>query len=107
MLSRAKSVLMVVGMLAAGALVAQARSPTLIESSSRPILGATAIAPDGQKIAYLKRETDWKNNEYVWQLWLFDRASGRDLQLTRGRKSVSGPEWSPDTALTSPSRPWR
>jgi Tol biopolymer transport system component len=63
---------------------------------SRPILGATAIAPDGQKIAYLRRETDWKNNEYVWQLWLFDRASGRDLQLTRGRKSVSGPEWSPD-----------
>ena len=90
---RTNSVLMVVGMAAA---VAQARPPTLIESLSRPILGATAIAPDGQRIAYLRRETDWKNNEYVWQLWLFDRASGRDLQLTRGRKSISGPEWSPD-----------
>jgi dipeptidyl aminopeptidase/acylaminoacyl peptidase len=90
---RMKSVVVVVGVVAA---VAQARPPTLVESLSRPILGATAIAPDGQKIAYLKRETDWKNNEYVWQLRLFDRASGRDLQLTRGRKSISGPEWSPD-----------
>ena len=62
---KTNSVLMVVGMVAA---VAQARPPTLIESLSRPILGATAIAPDGQRIAYLKRETDWKNNEYVWQL---------------------------------------
>ena len=71
---RTNSVLMVVGMVAA---VAQARPPTLIESLSRPILGATAIAPDGQRIAYLKRETDWKNNEYVHQMRLTAWRDGR------------------------------
>ena len=81
------------------AAIAEARPPTLIESLSRPILGETAIAPDGHRIAYLRRETDWKSNEYVWQLWLFDLTSGRNLQLTRGRKSIGSPEWSPDGRL--------
>jgi dipeptidyl aminopeptidase/acylaminoacyl peptidase len=93
---RVTSAVWVVGMAAA---LAQSRPPTLVESLDRPFLGATAIAPDGQRIAYLKRETDWKNNEYVWQLWLFDRTTGRDHQLTRGRKSIAGPEWSPDGRL--------
>jgi dipeptidyl aminopeptidase/acylaminoacyl peptidase len=85
--------------LAATAALAQAHSPTLRQSLDRSLIGVTAIAPDGQRIAYLRRETDWKNNDYVWQLWLLDRATGRDLQLTRGRKSISNPEWSPDGRL--------
>jgi dipeptidyl aminopeptidase/acylaminoacyl peptidase len=79
--------------------LAEPRPPTLIESLNRPIVGTTAIAPDGSRIADLKRGTDWKNNEYVWQLWLFDRASGHDLQLTRGRESIRSPEWSTDGTL--------
>jgi hypothetical protein len=54
-------------MLAAGALVAQARSPTLIESLSRPILGATAIAPDKPKsaLALMQANLDWFSH-YPW-----------------------------------------
>jgi dipeptidyl aminopeptidase/acylaminoacyl peptidase len=69
--------------------------PTIVESLSRPIAGSLAVAPDGRAVAYLKRETDWKNNEFVWQLWLVD-AQRHDVQLTRGRKSIGAPQFSPD-----------
>jgi dipeptidyl aminopeptidase/acylaminoacyl peptidase len=71
-------------------------SPTLAETLSRASIRAPAIAPDAGSIAYLKRQTDWKENEFVWQLWLADVASGRNIQLTRGRKSASAARWSPD-----------
>jgi dipeptidyl aminopeptidase/acylaminoacyl peptidase len=71
-------------------------APSLAESLSRTTLKAPAIAPDGRSVAYLKRQTDWKENEFVWQLWLADVATGRNIQLTRGRKSAGAPQWSPD-----------
>jgi len=70
--------------------------PTLAESLSRTTLRAPAIAPDGKSVAYLKRQTDWKENDFVWQLMLADVASGRNIQLTRGRKSAGAAQWSPD-----------
>jgi dipeptidyl aminopeptidase/acylaminoacyl peptidase len=82
--------------LSAAAALADTRTPTLVESLSRPSLGATALSPDGKKIAYRRRETDWKNNEFVWQLWLLDRTTGKSFELTRGRKSVESARWSPD-----------
>jgi dipeptidyl aminopeptidase/acylaminoacyl peptidase len=72
------------------------RTPTLVESLSRTSIRSPAIAPDGGSIAYLKRQTDWKENEFVWQLWLADMASGKSTQLTRGHKSISAAQWSPD-----------
>src|ERR1700750_637931 len=73
---------------------AEQHVPTLVESLSRPVARNLAVAPDGHGVAYLKRETDWKNNEFVWQLWLVD-TQGHDLQLTRGRKSIGAPQFSP------------
>jgi dipeptidyl aminopeptidase/acylaminoacyl peptidase len=72
------------------------RTPTLQESLSRASIRGPAIAPDASAVAYLKRQTDWKENEFVWQLWLADVASGKNTQLTRGHKSVRGAQWSPD-----------
>jgi dipeptidyl aminopeptidase/acylaminoacyl peptidase len=72
------------------------RTPTLVESLSRSTIRSPAIAPDGGSIAYLKRQTDWKGNEFIWQLWLADVAGGKSTQLTRGHKSVSAAQWSPD-----------
>ena len=69
--------------------------PGFIEALSRPLAGELAVAPDGHSVAYLKRQTDWKNNEFVWQLWLVG-VDGHERQLTRGRKSVGPPQWSPD-----------
>src|ERR1700744_5180368 len=69
---------------------------TLAESLSRTSIRAPAISPDARSVAYLQRETNWKDNEFVWQLWRVDVGSGRAVQLTRGKKSVTAAVWSPD-----------
>jgi dipeptidyl aminopeptidase/acylaminoacyl peptidase len=54
------------------------------------------ISPNGSSVAYLVTETDWKNDNFVSQLWVV-RSDGSDArQLTRGEKSVGSPRWSPD-----------
>jgi dipeptidyl aminopeptidase/acylaminoacyl peptidase len=69
---------------------------TLAESLSRTSIRAPAISPDARSVAYLQRETNWQENEFVWQLWRVDVGSGRAVQLTRGKKSVASAAWSPD-----------
>ncbi|HEX3395241.1 MAG TPA: S9 family peptidase [Steroidobacteraceae bacterium] len=73
-----------------------AHEATLAETLSRTSIRAPAIAPDGSSVAYLQRETNWKENEFVWQLWLANVAAGKSIQLTRGKKSAGSAEWSPD-----------
>ena len=70
--------------------------PSLAESLELKRLAGPRISPDGRFIAYRVRETDWKENAYVWQIWLVNVETGANLQLTRGKKSSDGPEWSPD-----------
>jgi dipeptidyl aminopeptidase/acylaminoacyl peptidase len=70
--------------------------PSLAESLSRTAIRAPSIAPDGRTVAYLRRETNWKENEFVAQLWLANVATGKSVQLTRGKKSAGPAEWSPD-----------
>ena len=80
-----------------GALYAQTKhTPSLEESLSLKTIGGARISPDGRFIAYRVRETDWKENAYVRQIWLVNVATGATFQLTRGKKSSDGPEWSPD-----------
>ena len=80
-----------------GALYAQTKhTPSLEESLSLKAIGGARISPDGRFIAYRVRETDWKENAYVRQIWLVNVATGASFQLTRGKKSSDGPEWSPD-----------
>jgi dipeptidyl aminopeptidase/acylaminoacyl peptidase len=69
---------------------------TLAESLSRTSIRAPAISPDARFVAYLQRETNWKENEFVWQLWRVDVETGKAVQLTRGKKSVAAAAWSPD-----------
>jgi dipeptidyl aminopeptidase/acylaminoacyl peptidase len=69
---------------------------TLAESLSRASIRAPAVSPDAHVVAYLQRETNWKENEFVWQLWRVDVGSGKAVQLTRGKKSVAAAAWSPD-----------
>src|SRR5258708_1479560 len=73
-----------------------AHNATLAESLSRTTIRAPAISPDAKSVAYLQRETNWKENEFVWQLWRVNVASGQAVQLTRGKKSVGSAQWSPD-----------
>ena len=84
-------------MLLPGALFGQTRHlATLDETLSLKTINSAEISPDGRFVAYLKGETDWKDNSYVSQLWLVNVATGANFQLTRGKESASPAEWSPD-----------
>ena len=71
-------------------------TPSLTESLSLRAITGEQISPDGRFIAYRIRETDWKENAYVRQVWLLNLATGASVQLTRSKKSAGGFEWSPD-----------
>ncbi len=71
-------------------------TPALEETLSLRTIGSPRISPDGRFVAYSQRETNWKENEFVHQLWLINVSSGKGFQLTRGKKSAGRSEWSPD-----------
>jgi dipeptidyl aminopeptidase/acylaminoacyl peptidase len=71
-------------------------TPTLEEMISLKRLDSPRISPDGKFIAYRARQANWKDNEFVSQLWLANAATGASFQLTRGRKSSGQQLWSPD-----------
>jgi dipeptidyl aminopeptidase/acylaminoacyl peptidase len=93
---RLGSALFMAGAIQSSALAAEAHNATLAESLSRASIRAPAISPDAQTVVYLQRETNWKENEFVWQLWRVRVSGGEPLQLTRGKKSVGAAQWSPD-----------
>jgi dipeptidyl aminopeptidase/acylaminoacyl peptidase len=71
-------------------------TPTIDESLSLKSVNSPMISPDGRFVAYRMTETNWKDNEFVSQLWLVDLASGANFQLTRGKHAPGAAEWSPD-----------
>jgi len=86
------------GLLLPACTMAQAKhTPTIEESLSlKSLSGTPRISPDGRLIAYEMQETNWKDNEFVRQLWLMNVETGKSFQLTRGKKSAGRAEWSPD-----------
>ncbi|RKY89000.1 S9 family peptidase [candidate division KSB1 bacterium] len=74
----------------------QKRTPTIDELLSLKSLGSTAISPDGKYVAYSVRETDWKHNRYISQIWIAEIETGENFQLTRGKNSAGSFRWSPD-----------
>lgn len=72
------------------------RVPTIDDLLLVKSAGGASISPDGKLVVYTVTETDFKQDAYVTQIWLADAANGSSFQLTRGEKSSSGPDWSPD-----------
>ena len=81
---------------AQAAAVTAKRAPTVEDLMNLKSAGSPRISPDGTKVAYTVTETDFDQDAYVTQIWLADVATGQCFQLTRGKKSSSGPDWSPD-----------
>jgi dipeptidyl aminopeptidase/acylaminoacyl peptidase len=55
-------------------------------------------SPDGKKVLYTVREavmTD-ERSEYVNQVWMCNADGSNTVQLTKGDKNSSNPQWSPD-----------
>ena len=82
--------------LLAGALHA-AGVPTIDESLSMKSVSAPRISPDGRYVAYHGGSTNWEDNEFVTQIWVASTVTGERYQLTSGKKSATGPQWSPDS----------
>src|SRR5207249_11989696 len=65
-------------------------------------VSAPRISPDGSRVAYsvsevkMEKDKEWKT---VTQIWVVPAAGGRARQFTRGDKSASQPEWSPDGSM--------
>src|ERR1700682_5397997 len=65
-------------------------------------VGAPRVSPDGTRVAYTVAETkmekdkEWKT---VTQVWVVPISGAPPRQYTRGDKSASAPEWSPDGTM--------
>jgi dipeptidyl aminopeptidase/acylaminoacyl peptidase len=94
------TIAIVTGLMLPGLARGQAKHvQTLEEGLSLRAIGSPRISPDGRFVAYSQRETNWKDNEFVHQIWLVNVSTGKSIQLTRGKKSAGGAEWSPDGRL--------
>src|SRR2546421_6842320 len=62
-------------------------------------VSAPRISPDGSRVAYavsevkMEKDKEWKT---VSQIWVVAIRGEKPRQFTRGDKSSSAPEWSPD-----------
>jgi dipeptidyl aminopeptidase/acylaminoacyl peptidase len=81
---------------ASALLAAETRVPTIEQLIELKRPGTAVISPDGAKIAYTVAETNWDDNANETEIFLIDARGGEPVQLTRSRKSSSGPAWSPD-----------
>ena len=60
------------------------------------------ISPDGARVVYtvsevkMEKDKEWKT---ATQVWVVPATGGRARQFTRGDKSASQPEWSPDGTM--------
>lgn len=72
------------------------RVPTIDDLLSIKSAGGARISPDGARVAYTVSAVDFKQDTTVTHIWLADASTGQTIQLTRGDKSCTGPDWSPD-----------
>ena len=89
----------VVALAGAGAAARQTAAkpaPTVDQILSIERAGSPEISPDGRRVAYTVRATNWDENAYETQIWLADAATGAVRQLTHAKKSSRSPAWSPD-----------
>jgi len=73
-------------------------APTVDQILSLERAQSPEISPDGRRVAYVVRRTNWEDNAYETDVWLADATSGTPRRLTAGRKSSASPQWSPDGA---------
>jgi dipeptidyl aminopeptidase/acylaminoacyl peptidase len=71
-------------------------TPSFEEVISLRSVGSVQLSPDGKTIAYTVQTTDWNENKYDTEVWLW-REGGRSFQLTNNSKNSSvAPLFSPD-----------
>src|SRR5436190_4987537 len=74
-----------------------AATPTIDQSLSMKSASGARISPDGRYVAYVVQQPNWDENEFSSQIWVASMITGERFQLTSGKKSSTGPQWSPDS----------
>ena len=69
--------------------LAAAQAPSIDDLINLKRVGAPAISPDGRRVAFTIRETNWDENAYETELWLANVASGPPRQLANAKRSSS------------------
>jgi dipeptidyl aminopeptidase/acylaminoacyl peptidase len=65
-------------------------------------VGSPRLSPDGSRVVYtvgevrMDKDKEWKS---VTQVWVVTTVRGSARQYTRGEKSSTAPEWSPDGSM--------
>ncbi len=74
-----------------------AQTPSFSDVLSLRHVGSPAMAPDGRAVAFTKRSTDWDENGFDTEIWLWREGAGEPVQVTRTADgSSTAPAWSPD-----------
>jgi len=71
-------------------------APSVDQLLSLKRVASPRISPDGSRVTYTLRETNWEDNAYETEIWVADVRTGSNRQLTNGKKSSLAPAWSPD-----------
>ena len=72
-------------------------APTIDDLLKLRSASGAVISPDAKYVAYTVREADFDDDFFVAQLWVVETATGRNWQLTRGKKAANTAKWSPDS----------
>lgn len=67
------------------------------EIISLPTLSGTNISDDGKTVAFVKRTTNWKDNKYSNNIWIYEKDKGECYPLTTGDIDCIDPLWAPDS----------
>jgi dipeptidyl aminopeptidase/acylaminoacyl peptidase len=70
--------------------------PTIDALISLKRADTAAISPDGTRVAFVIRETNWDENAFETEIWMADSDGARVRQLTNAARSSASPAWSPD-----------
>ncbi|GAB3733181.1 S9 family peptidase [Silanimonas algicola] len=62
-------------------------------------VSAPQFSPDGDRILYALRETNWEADRGVGSLWVTDASGGRGTRLTPAELPASAGTWAPDGAF--------
>lgn len=74
----------------------QSHTPSIDELIELPEPGDPQISPAGDWVAYTVYRADWKQNEFIHQIWVAPVSGGEPRQITFARQSSYAPRWSPD-----------
>jgi len=70
------------------------------EIISMQSISVPVINKSGSKVAYQVNLTDWKDNAYVKELWMYDVKTDKHIQVLSKHENYIGPaKWSPDGSL--------